>query len=71
MINDYSGHRWVSGFNEAGEILFGITAEQLNDIKTQNLEEFDKVMNSACFKTYSIKLKVKEEDNPKTGEKNR
>lgn len=40
-VADYSGQAWLSGFNDVGLIVFGMTANELHDIKVgSNLYSF-------------------------------
>lgn len=40
-VADWSGQAWLQGFNDAGVIVFGHTADELNDIKVGNFLYFD------------------------------
>jgi len=62
MFSDHTGQRWVSGFNEAGDVIFGRTAEEMTELRNNSPEAFEKTLTDACFKTYILKLRLKEED---------
>lgn len=32
-VADYSGQAWLQGFNDIGQVIFGMTADQLIEIK--------------------------------------
>lgn len=32
---DYSGQAWLQGFNDVGEVIFGMSADQLMEIKVR------------------------------------
>lgn len=34
-VSDYSGQAWFQGFNDVGQLLFGMTADELVDIKVR------------------------------------
>lgn len=35
-VHDFSGQMWISGFNDIGELLLGVTATELNQIKVSS-----------------------------------
>lgn len=35
-VADYSGQAWLSGFNDVGLVVFGMTANELHDIKVRS-----------------------------------
>eukprot|EP00003_Mantamonas_plastica_P022780 TRINITY_DN3945_c0_g1_i2.p1 TRINITY_DN3945_c0_g1~~TRINITY_DN3945_c0_g1_i2.p1 ORF type:complete len:551 (-),score=202.83 TRINITY_DN3945_c0_g1_i2:80-1732(-) len=58
---DATGNFWMNAFNDTGEKLLGINANEL-DIKKENDEAaYNGVFQAACFKQYVIKLRAKEE----------
>ena len=36
-VSDYSGQAWLSGFNEVGQTIFGMSADELVDIRVRFL----------------------------------
>ena len=67
VINDHTGNKWISGFGDAGTTIFGMTAEELSEIKDQNVSDYEAVLQEANFKEYLFTLRIKEEFG-KTGE---
>jgi len=61
VINDYSGHRWASSFDEVGATIFGMTAEELSGKKTTSIEEYEKIILESNFQTFVFKLRIKDE----------
>ena len=48
-------------FNEDAEVLLGMRAEQLNELRLSNKDECDNVFKRALFKEYVFTLRVKVE----------
>lgn len=67
-IADHSGNQWITSFQESGEAILGVKAEQLGKMRDEDENEFDKVFADASFKPYVIKIRAKMEtyqDEPK------
>lgn len=59
-IADYSSSSWVSAFDEVGPLLFGRTASQMRDLKDNDLNMFEHVVEEAMCKPLLLKVAVKE-----------
>ncbi|CAM0958421.1 unnamed protein product [Alopecurus aequalis] len=60
-IKDHTGHTFATAFQEAGEELLGLTAQELFRIKNEDEEQFIGIIQGVYFQQYLFKLKVKEE----------
>ncbi|KAI8610788.1 hypothetical protein BC830DRAFT_1144194 [Chytriomyces sp. MP71] len=58
-IADHSGESWVSFFNEQGETLFGMSANDMAMIKDTDAERFKGVLNSLLWKQFDFRARVK------------
>lgn len=63
QIQDHSGLTWVTAFQECGEEIMGIPAQDLYYMKNeeQDDERFAEIIRKVLFTKYIFKLKVKEE----------
>eukprot|EP01080_Neovahlkampfia_damariscottae_P007781 gene7781-12255_t len=61
IISDHTGNKWVSGFGDAGTTIFGMSADELSELKDSNPEEYQAVCTEANFKEYTFILRIKEE----------
>jgi len=60
-IADYTAHQWVTCFNETAEQIIGRTAVELNDLKNNDPEGYQRVFNDATFASYNFKLRAQEQ----------
>ncbi|KAK7087532.1 replication protein A 70 kDa DNA-binding subunit-like [Littorina saxatilis] len=60
-LSDFSGHQWVTSFQESAETLLGVKADELGDMRQNNEAAFDQVFQQALFKDYVFKLRAKVE----------
>lgn len=60
-IADYSGQIWISGFNEVGEALLGMTADALDAIRNENEGEFKAVLSRAVGRMMHFSCRAKQE----------
>ncbi|KZT69815.1 replication factor-a protein [Daedalea quercina L-15889] len=58
---DYSGQAWLQGFNDVGEVLFGMTANEAIEIRDRDDIEFTKVVERAVGTAYNFACKAKQE----------
>ncbi|KAH9950187.1 replication factor-a protein [Amylocystis lapponica] len=58
---DFSGQLWMQGFNDVGEIVFGMTADALMEIKQRDDAEFNKVMDKAAGITYNFSCRARQD----------
>eukprot|EP00029_Vermamoeba_vermiformis_P008576 TRINITY_DN4060_c0_g1_i1.p1 TRINITY_DN4060_c0_g1~~TRINITY_DN4060_c0_g1_i1.p1 ORF type:complete len:640 (+),score=209.03 TRINITY_DN4060_c0_g1_i1:32-1921(+) len=59
---DHTNSRWLSAFDEAGQVLFGMDAAQLVPIKESNNDQFQALVQEAMFKTYNFTVRAKMEN---------
>lgn len=60
-IGDHTDSTWATGFNEVAVKLLGKTADEMFNLRNENEQAFTQVVESASFKQYVFKLRVKEE----------
>lgn len=61
QVADHSGEIWVTAFNEAAPELIGVPAGELRQLCEDGNPRFAFLVQQACFKTYTMKLKVAED----------
>ncbi len=61
-MQDFSGNSWFSIFDEAGQKIFGVTADHLEELKSAGNEmEVDRIFDVPLFRMYTVRAKVKQE----------
>lgn len=60
-IADYSGQIWVSGFNEVGEALLGMTADALDTVRNEDEGAFKAVLARAVGRMLHFNCRAKQE----------
>ncbi|KAM0877103.1 hypothetical protein ACQ4PT_035748 [Festuca glaucescens] len=60
-IQDHTGTTYATAFQEAGEEILGLTAQDLFRIKSEDEVQFAGIIQGVYFQQYLFKLKVKEE----------
>jgi replication factor A1 len=60
-VSDYSGQAWLQGFNEVGELIFGMSANDLLAIKAQGEREYTAVVQKACGHTFNFSCRAKQD----------
>ncbi|SCV68933.1 BQ2448_1953 [Microbotryum intermedium] len=58
-VNDFTNQVWLSGFNEMGLQLLKRTANEMQQLKDENEEEFQSVINKALGTMYNFSVKAK------------
>ncbi|SGZ22739.1 BQ5605_C022g09535 [Microbotryum silenes-dioicae] len=58
-VNDFTNQIWLSGFNEMGLQLFGRTANEMQQLREENEDEFSIVINKALGTMYNFSVKAK------------
>jgi len=59
---DHTGGQWLNAFNDTGEKLLQIRAEELDRLKNAaDTNPFEAVFSAALYKYFTFKLKIKEE----------
>lgn len=60
-VADWSGQVWLQGFNDVGEAVFGMTADQLVEIKESNDSQYNAVMHKATSSTFNFVCRAKQD----------
>jgi len=60
-LGDFSGNQWATCFQEAGEALLGMSAQEVGDLFHDD-KQFQEVFNKAAFKTCILRLRAKMEN---------
>ncbi|KAG1756344.1 uncharacterized protein EDB91DRAFT_1260389 [Suillus paluster] len=60
-VADWSGQAWLQGFNEAGLVVFGKTADEVHDIKERNEAEYNTLMAQASGITFNFSCRAKQD----------
>ncbi|KAI0723933.1 replication factor-a protein [Cerioporus squamosus] len=60
-VSDYSGQAWLSGFNDVGQTIFGMSADELVDIRERDDTQFNQVVERAIGTTYNFACRAKQD----------
>ncbi|KAH9945846.1 replication factor-a protein [Epithele typhae] len=60
-VVDYSGQAWFQGFNDVGQALFGMTADELVEIKSRDDTKFNHVIEKAAGTTFNFACRAKQD----------
>ncbi|KAI0748563.1 replication factor-a protein [Daedaleopsis nitida] len=60
-VSDYSGQAWFQGFNEVGQVIFGMSADELIDIKERDDAHFNQVLDRAIGTTYNFACRASQQ----------
>ncbi|KAJ2934896.1 hypothetical protein H1R20_g2147, partial [Candolleomyces eurysporus] len=60
-VADHSGQAWLQGFNEVGTMVFGMTANELLEIKERDEAQFNVVLHKAICNTYNFSCRAKQD----------
>lgn len=60
-VQDHTGTLWLSGFNEVGQVILPMSANELIEIKERDETEYQKVVTDATARTYTMVCRAKEE----------
>lgn len=58
-LADFGDNQWVTCFQDTAEVLLGLSAETLGQLKDTDEDAFDEVFQKASFKTHIFKNRVK------------
>ena len=58
-LADASDNCWATLFQESGEVLMGITAADLGDMKEENASEYDNMFAEVNFKPFLFRMRAK------------
>lgn len=61
QLQDFSGQLWVTFFEEMAQQVLGCTSEELGDLKKNDEDAFNSVLNKCLFKSCIVRLKAKME----------
>lgn len=60
-IADFTDSAWTTCFQEASELMLGISAQQLGGLKNSDSNKYDEKFSEAAFGEFNFKLRVKAE----------
>jgi len=58
---DHTGSQWMSAFDEVGVTLLGTSAENMAQLKINNLPAYEMAFTEGQLKTYDFKIRTKQE----------
>ncbi|GAA5921776.1 hypothetical protein JCM1841_001858 [Sporobolomyces salmonicolor] len=58
-VNDYTSQIWLSGFNEVGQEILGKTADEMQQLKDDDEQQFTAIITSALGKQFNFNVKAK------------
>jgi len=58
-IADEYDNQWVTCFQEQGEIMLGITSQELGELKVSDENAYESALRKMYFKSYFMKMRVK------------
>ncbi|KAI8989731.1 replication factor-a protein [Trametes punicea] len=61
-VADYSGQAWFSGFNDVGKLVFGMSADDLVEIKDRDDTKYNQVLESAIGSTYNFACRARQDN---------
>jgi len=60
-VGDHTGQMWLSGFNDVGNILFGMTGNELHDMKVQDEAKVNHIIHNATCNTYNFACRASQQ----------
>lgn len=60
-LADWSGDVWVTAFNDPGEVLLGITADELARLQETDINKYLGKLDEASLKSFIFRLRVRRE----------
>ncbi|KAI0672914.1 replication factor-a protein [Trametes maxima] len=61
-VADYSGQAWFQAFNEIGRVVFGMSADELVDIKERDDAKFNQVLDKAIGTAYNFACRARQDN---------
>jgi replication factor A1 len=58
---DHTDHLWLSGFNDIGEMLIGLPASELQQLKEENESAFTNILHKATNKMYMFNIQARQD----------
>lgn len=62
QVSDHTGQIWINTFNDSGNMIIGKTAEEMNNLKQIDENQFNEIIKQASFKDYTFRIKIKQEN---------
>lgn len=60
-VADYTGQVWLQGFNDIGLTIFGMTANELHDVKERDETAYNAVLAKSICSTYNFSCRARQE----------
>lgn len=60
-IGDFSGHQWITIFQEAAEELLGVSADTVGRLQEENTSQFGDIFRNVTLQPFQFKLRAKME----------
>lgn len=60
-VADWSGQAWLQAFNDAGVVIFGMSANDLQELKMQDESKYLAAIHKANCKTYNFSCRAKKD----------
>lgn len=60
-IADHTDSNWATCFQESAELVLGLKADELGDLKNNNNPAYEEVFTKCTYKEYNFKLRAKQE----------
>lgn len=60
-IADHTDSSWVTCFQDSSELILGIKADELGELKTSNSNKYDEYFSESVFSEFNFKLRIKME----------
>lgn len=60
-VADYTGQLWFQGFNEAGVVVFGISAGDMMQLKENDESAYNAILAKSLCKTYNFSCRAKQD----------
>ncbi|KAL0481650.1 replication factor A1 [Acrasis kona] len=61
VVNDHTGHQWVTGFDDVGQLVLGCKANDIHEMRDVNekkdMDRFEKTIFNANFNSYILNMK--------------
>ncbi len=61
-IADHTGSQWMSAFDESGVVILGKTANEMRQMKDNDISMYESVIDDAKFRPFVIRVQVRERE---------
>jgi len=58
-VNDHTGQLWLSGIDDVGRMVMGMSADQLMELKENDSDAMEKAFEAANCKTFTFRVRAK------------